>query len=127
FSDNTVSLTQGRLVPHLFLSAGYRLALSEELNLLPSVLVRYISPLPLGFDVNAKLQYLDLAWVGASYRNKDGFAAMVGMNISHSFNIGYSYDVQTSRINTISRGTHEILLGFQIGNRYGDWCPRKLW
>lgn len=127
FSDNTVSLTSGKLVPHLFLSAGYRLTISDDFNLLPSMLIRYISPLPLGFDINAKLQYQDFLWAGTSYRYKDGFAAMVGMNLSNTLNIGYSYDIQTSRINTISRGTHEILIGFLLGNRYGDWCPTKLW
>jgi type IX secretion system PorP/SprF family membrane protein len=111
----------------LFLSAGYRLTISDDFNLLPSMLVRYISPLPLGFDINAKLQYQDFLWAGTSYRYKDGFAAMVGLNLSNTLNIGYSYDIQTSRINTISRGTHEILIGFLLGNKYGDWCPTKLW
>lgn len=127
FSDNTVSLTKGKLVPHLFLSAGYRIPISEDFNLLPSMLIRYISPLPLGIDLNAKLQYQDFLWVGTSYRYKDGFAAMMGINLNNSLNIGYSYDIQTSRINTVSRGTHEILFGFMLGNKYGDWCPTKLW
>ncbi|MFN3665946.1 MAG: type IX secretion system membrane protein PorP/SprF, partial [Sediminibacterium sp.] len=66
-------------------------------------------------------------WVGGSYRYQDGFAGMVGINVSHNINIGYSYDLQTSRLNTVSKGTHEILIGFQLGNKYGDWCPRNLW
>ena len=127
FSDNTVHLENGKLVPHLFFSAGYRMQLSEDLSFLPSVLIRYISPLPLGFDVNAKVQYHDLLWAGASYRYQDGFAAMVGVNINHNINVGYSYDIQTSQLNTVSRGTHEILIGFLLGNKYGDWCPRNLW
>jgi type IX secretion system PorP/SprF family membrane protein len=127
FSDNSVSLTQGKLVPHLFLSAGYRMSISDDVSFLPSMLIRYISPLPIGYDVNAKFQYQDILWLGASYRYNDGFAAMVGVNLNHSINIGYSYDVQTSRLNTVSRGTHEILIGFLLGNKWGDWCPTKLW
>lgn len=127
FSNNTVALEQGKLLPHLFLSAGYRMQLSDDISLLPSMLVRYITPLPLGFDLNAKLQYQDLLWAGASYRYQDGFAAMAGINLNHSINIGYSYDMQTSALNTVSRGTHEILIGFLLGNLYGDWCPRNLW
>jgi len=127
FSDNSVSLTNGKLVPHLFLSAGYRLPISDDVSFLPSILIRYISPLPIGYDVNAKFQYQDIIWLGASYRYNDGFAAMVGVNLNHSINIGYSYDVQTSRLNTVSRGTHEILIGFLLGNKWGDWCPRNLW
>lgn len=127
FSDNTVYLQNGKLLPHLFVSAGYRTQLSEDISLLPSMLLRYISPLPLGFDLNTKVQYQDLLWAGASYRYQDGFAAMVGLNLNHNINIGYSYDMQTSNLNTVSRGTHEILIGFLLGNKYGDWCPRNLW
>lgn len=127
FSDNTVSLTGGKLIPHLFLSAGYRMQLSDDVTFLPSMLIRYISPLPVGYDVNAKFQYQDIMWLGASYRYNDGFAAMLGVNLNHSINIGYSYDIQTSKLNTVSRGTHEILIGFLLGNKWGDWCPRNLW
>ena len=127
FSDNVVYVQNGKLLPHIFVSAGYRMALSDDLSFLPSMLLRYITPLPLGFDLNAKFQYQDLVWAGASYRYQDGFAGMVGINVNHNINIGYSYDVQTSSLNTVSRGTHEILIGFLLGNRYGDWCPRNLW
>ncbi len=127
FSDNTVYVQNGKLLPHLFLSAGYRMQMTDDISFLPSALVRYISPLPIGFDVNAKFQYQDLVWAGASYRYQDGFAAIVGLNINHNINIGYSYDVQTSTLNTVSKGTHEILIGFLLGNKYGDWCPRNLW
>lgn len=127
FSDNSVALQNGKLVPHTFLTAGYRVPLSEDISFLPSIMVRYINPLPIGFDFNAKFQYQDLLWAGASYRYQDGFAAMVGVNISNTVNIGYSYDVTTSQLNTVSKGTHEILIGFLIGNKYGDMCPRNLW
>jgi type IX secretion system PorP/SprF family membrane protein len=128
FSDNAVKRTEdGRIVPHVFATAGYRFLINEDFNLVPSVMVKYIKPLPVQADVNVKLQYLDLAWIGASLRTQDGFAAMVGMNISNIMNVGYSYDYTTSNLNTVSRGTHEIIVGFLIGNKYGDWCPKNVW
>jgi type IX secretion system PorP/SprF family membrane protein len=117
----------GKLVPHLFLSAGYRVYLTEDVTFLPSGVLRFISPLPVGFDANVKFQYQDLIWAGASYRLKDGYAAMLGVNLSNSINIGYSYDLTTSRLNTVSKGTHEVVVGFLLNNKYGDWCPRNLW
>jgi len=125
-SGDSIIIT-GKQVPHLFLQGGYRMLLSDDINFLPSVTLKYIDPLPVSIDINAKLQYRDLLWVGGSYRPKDGYAAMLGMNISNTFNIGYSYDVTTSSLNTVSRGTHEILVGFLIGNHYGDGCPRNVW
>lgn len=127
FSDYAVKTTDGKFVPHLFANAGYRFLLGEDFNLIPSVMVKYMDPIPVQVDFNAKLQYQDLAWVGASYRNGEGFAGMVGVNISNTLNIGYSYDYTTSRLNTVSKGTHEILVGFLLGNKYADWCPKNVW
>jgi type IX secretion system PorP/SprF family membrane protein len=127
WTDDTVKLAGGKLLPHMFFTAGYKFFINDDVTLLPSVLVKYINPAPIGVDINAKLQYRDFLWAGGSYRHNDGFAAMVGINVSNTFNIGYSYDITTTRLNTVSRGTHEILVGFLLGNRYGDWCPRNLW
>ena len=127
FSNNTVVKEEGRTVPHLFATAGYRFLVGEQFNLIPSVMVKYTQPVPVQVEVNAKLQYLDRAWIGASYRQNDGLAAMVGLNIGNAVNVGYSYDYTTSRLNTVSKGTHEIVLGFLLGNKYDDSCPRNVW
>jgi len=127
FSDYSVKTTEGKIVPHLFATAGYRLLLSDDFNLTPSVMVKYVNPTPTQVDINAKLQYQDLAWIGGSYRTGEGFAGMLGINISNTVNIGYSYDYTTSALNTVSKGTHEILIGFLLGNKYGDWCPKNVW
>lgn len=134
FSDNKVFVmgdTSGeygsKYVPHLFGTAGYRLLLGEDFNFIPSVMVKYVKPIPVQVDINMKLQYQDLVWGGVSYRVGEGFAGMIGMNVSNTVNIGYAYDYTTTRINTFSRGTHEILIGFILGNKYGDWCPKNVW
>lgn len=126
FSGTAVQVDNSRLVPHIFIQAGVRLYLNDDLTLLPSIMARYINPLPLGADVNVKLQYQDLIWVGGTYRYQDGFAGMLGVNLSNSINIGYSYDMNTSNLRSVSQGSHEILVGFLLGNKYGDWCPKNL-
>jgi type IX secretion system PorP/SprF family membrane protein len=127
FSDLTVKTDNSKFVPHIFATAGYRFFLSDDFSALPSVMVKFVQPLPVQFDFNMKVQYHDLLWVGASYRLNDGFAGMVGLNVSNTFNIGYSYDYTTSRLNTFSSGTHELVLGFLLNNKYGDMCPRNVW
>ena len=118
---------EGRTVPHIFATAGYRFLVGDDFNLIPSLMVKYVSPLPVQYEGNLKLQYHDLAWIGASYRYQDGFAGMVGLNVSNTFNIGYAYDYTTSKLNNYSKGTHEIIVGFLIGNKYPDNCPRNVW
>ncbi len=129
FSNNTnsVKALESKFVPHFFGTAGYRFSLGDDFNFIPSLMVKYINPLPAQFEVNGKLQYQDLIWIGASYRNKDGIAGMIGFNISNVFNIGYSYDYTTSKLNNYTKGTHEFVVGFVIGNKYGDSCPRNVW
>lgn len=126
FSDNTVK-QPGTTVPHLFATTGYRFFLDDDISATPSVMLKYVQPAPVQFDINTKIQYRDLLWVGAGYRLKDGFTGLVGLNVSNTFNISYAYDYTTSALNTVSKGTHEIVLGFLLGNKYGDWCPRNVW
>ncbi|MEO6915688.1 MAG: type IX secretion system membrane protein PorP/SprF [Chitinophagaceae bacterium] len=127
FSDLRVKAAQSKLVPHIFATAGYRFMLNDDFSALPSVMLKLVSPVPAQVDLNCKVQYRDLVWAGLSVRPTDGFAGMLGINVSNTFNVGYSYDYTTSALNTLSKGTHEILVGFLLGNRYGDWCPRNVW
>ncbi len=126
-AEDTVRLAGGRQIPHMFLTAGYRFFVNDDITFLPSALVKYVTSTPVSFDINAKFQYRDFLWVGGSLRYKDSYAGMVGLNISNTINVGYSYDITTSQLNTVSKGSHEIVIGFLLGNRYGDWCPRNLW
>lgn len=130
FVDDATFKTKGKLVPHIFLTAGYRFLLNDDINAIPSIMVKYISGAfenDYQAEANIKLQYRDLFWVGGSYRQFDGYAAMLGLNVANTFNIGYAYDFTKTNIQTYSRGTHELMIGFLIGNRYGDTCPRNVW
>jgi type IX secretion system PorP/SprF family membrane protein len=111
-TPDSVTLIKAKLVPHTFLTAGYKIFVSNDINILPSIMLRYVQPLPIGVDLNAKIQYQDLLWLGFSYRYREGYAAMFGVSISNTINLGYSYDYTTTQLNTVSKGTHEIVFGF---------------
>lgn len=114
-----------------FGTAGYKFALTDQITALPSVMVQYWQPQLFGLHANLKLQYQDFLWIGGSYRHSDlvaGYSGMIGMNISNVFNISYAYEHQTtSRLQTFTKGTHEVMLGFVLGNRYKETCPRCAW
>lgn len=116
-------------VPHWFATAGYRVLLTEDVNVTPSAMLKFVSGTPSfpQFDLNVKFQYRDILWAGGSYRLENGFAAMLGMKLANTVNLGYAYDFTQTVLNTASRGTHELVLGFILGNKYGDTCPRNVW
>lgn len=130
YVDNATFKSKGKLIPHVFLTAGYRFLINEDINAIPSVMVKYITGAfknDYQAELNVKFQYRDLVWLGGSYRQFDGYAVMAGLNVGNTFNVGYAYDITTTDIKTVSRGTHELMIGFLIGNRYGDTCPRNVW
>ncbi len=126
FSDDA-SYDQGKKVPHMFISAGYKVYLGDDFAVMPSAMVKIVSPVPASIDVNMKLAYRDKFWMGASYRKDDAFSAMAGFNVGSFMNLGYSYDFTTSGLNTVSNGSHEIVLGVFLNNRYKVSCPQKSW
>ncbi len=127
--NNTAILQKSKFVPHLFLTAGYRFMLSDDVNMVPSLMVKYIkgsSFKEFQPEANLKFQFRDLLWMGASYRYEDGFAGMLGLNVSNTFNVSYSYDKQTTNniLSSFNKGTHEVVFGFMLGNKYSENCPR---
>lgn len=117
--------------PNFFATAGFRFFLNDQISCLPSVMVQYWQPQLYSAHANVKLQYLDKFWIGGSYRYADvvgGYSGMVGLNVSNTFNISYAYEnATTSRLRTYTKGTHEVVVGFLLGNKFGDTCPRSIW
>jgi type IX secretion system PorP/SprF family membrane protein len=116
FSTNN-NYSQTKTAPQYFVTGGFKVFLSDDMTLLPTALIKFMSPLPVTYDVNMKLAFRDRFWVGASYRNQDSFAGLLGFNISSLINISYSYDFTTSALGTVSNGTHEIVIGLMLNNK----------
>lgn len=114
--------------PNYFVTAGYRFSLTDDVMMMPSVMFQYWQPQLGGLHANVKFQYQDKVWLGGGYRFSDlisGYSAMAGLHISNTFNVSYSYEVATtSRLRTYTNNTNEIMLGFIIGNKYSQKCPR---
>ena len=124
FTTSNAAIDASKTVPHYFLTGGYRFYVSDDLSLTPSVLIKQIQPVPLTYDVNMKMSFQDKFWLGGSYRHGDSFGILAGFNLNSFLNVGYSYDITTSALNTVSNGTHEIVIGLLLNNIYKVTCPQ---
>lgn len=96
--------------------AQYRISLLKgNFNITPTVMMRKAAASGFQFDGTLLLDYKNLAFVGAGYRNSFGVIAMAGVNILNMFTVAYAFDYTTQRVlNGQVGATHEITAGFHI-------------
>ena len=103
----------------LYLTGGGTIAMADpKFVLKPSTLIKTDFS-SLQFDLSARLEYNNKYWGGLSYRLQDAVVVLAGINISGGLSIGYSYDLPTSRIITVSSGSHEILVMYSFEYMFG--------
>jgi type IX secretion system PorP/SprF family membrane protein len=125
FENSTTNLTATEeLARHYYLTAGYSLQFANPLiELLPSIFVQTDTKLT-KIDVNATLMYNKKFWGGVSYRVGSAVVGMVGLSILNGVKIGYAYDFDTSKLMNVTKGSHEIMIGYDF--RIGvDKIPQK--
>jgi type IX secretion system PorP/SprF family membrane protein len=98
------------LTPHFLMSAGRRIRLNKRMGLVPSTMLKLSPKSPLAFDLNFWLEYKRKLGVGITYRNQDAVAFLVKIPLMKFFSVGYSYDINTSRLRVANSNTHEIIL-----------------
>jgi type IX secretion system PorP/SprF family membrane protein len=116
-----------KLARHYFATAGVRLPLSDDLTLVPSVLVKFMAPAPAAVDFNAKLKFRDVLWAGASWRASNAFVGMMGVNFGDLGSLSYSYDASTSALADYQWGSHEVLLSLKLKKKAKVVCVDRFW
>lgn len=113
----SVDQATNRLEDHYLLMAGYKYRFNDTWMVEPVVLLKYVSPVPLKWDLNLRAWYQEMAWAGVSYRSNDAMVVMAGYEYQQSISIAYAYDLTVSGLREHTTGTHEIILGFRFNQR----------
>jgi len=100
-----------RLKQHFILSGSYKYVINNDFSVEPSMLIKFVSPVPLQLDINAKVDYKDLLWGALGLRTKDAIYILIGYNYQDQLIFGYSYDINFSDLRKYSSGTHELMIG----------------
>lgn len=101
------------LARHYYGMAGYRYELDETWEILPSVFYKTDAVVS-QIDINTNIRYNKRIWGGVSYRLDDAIVGMLGVLFNNGIQIGYAYDISTSKI---AKGSHEFLLAYRFNTK----------
>jgi type IX secretion system PorP/SprF family membrane protein len=99
-----------RMARHIMVSGGYRYKIGRKTAFIPSGLLKIAAGSPLAMDVNGMVEWNRRYGLGVGYRNGDALVAMIKIGFLEFFQLGYSYDITTSRLRAASSNTHEVIL-----------------
>lgn len=105
----TDNILQEKQVRHYYVHGGYNFSINRDFTLEPSALIKFMESGLYQVDINAMAEYKKMVSLGLSFRTSDAVAVQVGYRYDQ-FRFGYSYDITFSDINTVSAGSHEIVL-----------------
>jgi type IX secretion system PorP/SprF family membrane protein len=112
--------SDAKLTNHLYVFGGYKIPVGDALKVEPSVMVKYVNPIPVQINGALRVIFKDMVWVGASYRANDAISFLAGVKLQENILFGYSFDMTTSNIKNHSSGTHEVMLGITFKRRDGS-------
>jgi len=122
--DNVSDPNLARFYRQYYLTSGIVFRLNEYLDFRPSLLMKYVQSAPLLTEVTGSLFILEKVFVGVGFRtgkrvNIAGYdnmlVAILEFDITRYLRLGYSYDYYLNRTGSYNNGTHEIMLGWDIG------------
>jgi type IX secretion system PorP/SprF family membrane protein len=109
------------------LTAGALLSFSPTLKFKPSVFVDYSiqKTQKMRIDLNGNFIIYDFVWVGGSWRTSEDVAVgILQLQVTPQMMFGYSYDYPVGKMNTYSKGSHEIIFRYEFGYKVSVANPR---
>ena len=113
-SSPSTSVASERM--HYHFIAGHVFDLNETIKFKPAVLTKLVQGTPLQVDASANFLFNEKFVLGAAYRWDAAASLLAGFQVSKSWFIGYSYDMETTKLANYNSGSHEIFLRFELFN-----------
>jgi len=82
-------------------------------------------------EISTLVKYNDNIFGGASFRGYnnntiDAAAFLAGIKLSEKITLAYSYDLTLSSYNSVSTGSHEILINYNLNRKIGAGIPPRI-
>jgi type IX secretion system PorP/SprF family membrane protein len=97
---------------HYYVALGRIFTISDFFKLKPQLMAKATANAPVEFDLSLNSLIKEILWIGASYRSNADISGIIGLQITPTFLVSYSYDYQLTKIRTFSGGSHEIVLSY---------------
>ncbi len=121
---------------HYYLTAGYTFEVDEKFKVTPSIINRFSESKIFGSnfstDISVKTDYIDMVWLGASYRTTNALAFFTGVNVGkinadvfkENIKIGYAYDISVGPQPAFNNGSHEIFISYEYAPKVKRMMPK---
>ncbi len=131
-TEQAIELTSLAYKPErsYFLYLGYNFDIGKSITINPSTLLKSTFQ-QTQMDFSVIVKYNSNIFGGASFRgynsdSNDAIALMAGFKLSEKITLAYAYDLTLSKLNTVSNGSHEIMLNYNLGKPIGKGKPPKI-
>ena len=125
--DNNINF---QLKRHYFFTMAYNWDISNTLTLKPSIMIKS-DIIETQMEISTIIQYNDNIFGGVAFRGYnqetiDAAAFLAGIKLSEKITLAYSYDLTLSSYNSVSNGSHEILINYNLNKVIGAGVPPRI-
>ena len=114
FTNDSASVKMNR---HYFIQSGYLFKLSALWRLRSNLNVKTTGNTPISVDVANMLVFDNRVGMGISARWKESIGVPLMFNVTEFFTLAYSYEFPLNGMLAQQRGSHEVLINFNIHGR----------
>lgn len=104
-------------------SAAYVIGAGENVKIKPAMLVKSDAR-ETQMELSTMIRWRENIFVGGSFRGftrtaKDAAVVLAGLKINEKTTLAYAFDIPLSPLNTVNRGSHELLLRYSLNQPIG--------
>jgi type IX secretion system PorP/SprF family membrane protein len=104
-------------------TAAYTLEVSESLMVMPSMLIKS-DITETQSEISVLTRWRENIFAGASFRGignkgKDAAVLFGGLRLNEKTTLGYAFDIPLSSLRSVNRGSHELLLRYNLNKPIG--------
>ena len=100
---------------HYYFSAGRTFEVTPSIDLVPSIMVRYVNGAPFSTDFTTTAKFDGKFDLGVTYRTDRSFAGLAKINVSNKFALGYAYEYSLrSQLLGRANGSNEFYLHYKF-------------